>query len=101
MAAVEHPFGPVDPRDERTHPTGPEQFWSESYYLDFVAHDASVGGYVRVGRYPNLGGSGVIWYWGCVVGPDRSLVTVIDHTVPFPNDRASLELRSDGLWADH
>ena len=33
---------------------------------------------------------------------DRRLVTVIDHTVPDPGRRpASLEIRHDGLWADH
>jgi hypothetical protein len=101
--AVELPFGPVEPADEATHPPGPEPFWQESYYLDFAAADGSIGGYVRIGRYPNLGpdGAGVIWYWACVVGPDRSLVTVIDNAVPFPNAYDSLELRTDGLWADH
>ncbi len=102
-AEFELPFGPVDPADELTHPSGPEPLWSESYYLDFTAADGSVGGYVRIGRYPNLGpgGQGVIWYWGCVVGPDRPLVTVIDHTVPFARNYSSLEVRNDGLWADH
>jgi len=100
-AAEELPFGPVDPADEGTHPPGPELLWNESYYLDFTAPDGSVGGYVRVGRYPNLGPSGVIWYWGCVVGPDRSLVTVIDNAVAFPASYESLEIRADGLWADH
>ena len=92
------PFGPVDPADEQTHPAGPELLWNESFYFDFTAADGSIGGYVRIGRYPNLG---VIWYWACVVGPDRPLVTVIDNAVPFPSRYDSLELRSDGLWADH
>jgi len=92
------PFGATDPADERTHPAGPEALWNESYYFDFVSHDASLGGYVRIGRYPNLG---VIWYWACVVGPDRPLVTVIDQAVPFPSRYDSLEVRNDGLWADH
>ncbi len=99
----ELPFGPVDPADETTHPAGPEPYWNESYYFDFTADDGSLGGYVRIGRYPNLGpsGQGVIWYWACVVGPDRPLVTVIDHTVGFGRTYSSLEVRSDGLWADH
>ncbi|MEI7593605.1 MAG: hypothetical protein WCK41_10335 [Actinomycetes bacterium] len=92
------PYGPVDPRDEGNHPAGPELLWNESYYLDFTADDGSIGGYVRVGRYPNLG---VIWYWACIVGRDRKLVTVIDNAVPFPKSYESLEIRSDGLWADH
>src|SRR4051794_39007489 len=97
-ASTLDPFGPVDPADEGTHPAGDELLWNESYYLDFTAADGSIGGYVRIGRYPNLG---VIWYWGCVVGPDRPLVTVIDNAVPFPSRYDSLELRTDGLWADH
>ncbi|MGZ4692509.1 MAG: DUF7064 domain-containing protein [Acidimicrobiales bacterium] len=96
--AIDLPFGPVDPADEATHPAGPEQLWGESYYLDFAAADGSLGGYVRIGRYPNLG---VVWYWACVVGPDRPLVTVIDNAVAFPSRYESLELRADGLWADH
>ena len=36
-----------------------------------------------------------------MVGPDRALVTVIDNAVPFPTNYESLELRTDGLWADH
>jgi hypothetical protein len=100
---TELPFGPVDPADEGAHPSGPELFWSESHYLDFASPDGAVGGYVRVARCPHLGagGTGAMWYWACVVGPDRRLVTVIDHDVPIPGREGSLELRHDGLWADH
>lgn len=86
------------PEDEYRHPFGEERYWQESYYLDFFSPDGSVGGYVRIGLYPNLGAA---WYWGCVVGPDRPLVTVIDHTVPLPADDRTLEVRASGLWADH
>jgi hypothetical protein len=86
------------PADERHHDHDADPLWSESYYLDFFSADGTVGGYVRIGRYPNLG---VIWYWACVVGGDRRLVTVIDHTVPIPAQPGSLEIRHDGLWADH
>jgi hypothetical protein len=86
------------PDDERNHEPNDDPLWSESYYMDFVGHDGNLGGYVRIGKYPNLG---VVWYWACVVGPDRPLVTVIDHTVPLPSTLLSLELRHDGLWADH
>lgn len=91
--------GPTPPpEDERVHPVGDGPLWGESWYFDF--HDAAgtVGGYVRIGQYPNLG---VIWYWACLVGVDRPLVTVIDHTIPMGRDRSSLELRGEGLWADH
>lgn len=86
----------VPPADERRHEPGPELLWNESWYFDFVAADGSVGGYVRLGLYPNLG---TAWYWACLVGEGRPLVTVIDHDIAIP--RTGLEVRSDGLWAGH
>ena len=92
------------PADERHHPPTDDPLWNESYYLDFCAPPdgdtprGAIGGYVRIGTYPNLG---VIWYWACIVGQDRPLVTVIDNTVPLPSAAGSLEIRHDGLWADH
>lgn len=88
--------GPVAAADEGPHRPGPEPLWNESWYFDFAAVDGSLGGYVRLGLYPNLG---VAWYWGCLVGEDRPLVTVIDHEVPLPT--TGLEVRSEGLWAAH
>ncbi len=91
-------FAAALPADERTHAPGPEPLWNESWYFDFASPDGTLGGYVRIGLYPNLG---VCWYWACVVGEGRRLVTVIDHTVPLPRQEGSLEIRHDGLWADH
>jgi hypothetical protein len=82
--------------DEGRHEPGPGGLWNESWYFDFASADGSVGGYVRVGLYPNLR---AVWYWACLVRPDHPLVTVIDHQVPLPF--GSLELRNSGLWADH
>jgi hypothetical protein len=87
-----------DPADEFRHVHDGTELWNESYYLDFFAEDLSVGGYLRIGLYPNLNR---VWYWACLVGPDRPLVTVIDHEVPLPSSDRSLEIRHDGLWADH
>ncbi|MCC5951718.1 MAG: hypothetical protein JJU45_06435 [Acidimicrobiia bacterium] len=87
----------VDPSDERPHPPSGEQLWNESWYFDFVTTDGSLGGYVRLGLYPHLG---VSWYWACLVGEDRPLVTVLDHEAPLPKG-TSLDLRTNGLWAAH
>ena len=87
----------LTPGDELAHSPGDERLWGESWYFDFAAPDGSLGGYVRLGLYPNRG---VAWYWACLVGEDRPLVTVIDHEVPLPRP-GSLEIRHDGLWADH
>jgi hypothetical protein len=83
--------------DERHHPTGPEPWWNESWYFDFATTDGALGGYVRIGLYPNKRAA---WYWACLVGEGRPLVTVVDHTVT-PPAAGSLELRGEGLWADH
>jgi len=83
--------------DERSHPPGPEQLWGESWYFDFFAPDGSVGGWVRLGLYPNLG---VAWYHAFVVGPGRPVVAVTDLEVPLPLP-PSLEIRTHGLWAGH
>lgn len=83
--------------DEGHHPLGPEPWWNESWYFDFATLDGSLGGYVRIGLHPH---QEQCWYWACVVGEGRPLVTVVDHTVALPK-AGSLELRGDGLWADH
>ena len=88
---------PATAADEARHLPTDEPLWSESWYLDFVDPDRDVAGYVRLGLYPNLG---TAWYWGCVVGRDRQLVTVIDHEVPLPAAGAH-EIRTEGLWADY
>ena len=83
--------------NEGRHEPGAERYWNESWYLDFVSDDGSLGGYARTGFYPNLD---TCWYWACLVGEGRPLVTVIDHEVPIPTGR-SIGLRHGGLWTDY
>lgn len=82
--------------DEGRHAPGPEALWGESWYFDFAAPDGSVGGYVRLGLYPNLG---VAWWWACIVGEGRRPVLVRDHEVVLPKG-SSLEVRAEGLWGE-
>lgn len=83
--------------DEARHEPESEQLWGESWYFDFFAPDGSVGGWVRIGLYPNLG---VTWYHAYLVGPGRPTVAVTDYEAPIPKG-SGLELRTHGLWADH
>ena len=83
--------------DEARHEPGSDPLWSESYYLDFVDPKLEVAGYVRLGLCAGLGRA---WYWACLVGPDRQLVTVIDHDIALPTP-PSTEIRGEGLWADY
>jgi hypothetical protein len=69
--------------------------WAESWDFDYAATDGSLGGYVRLGRYPHLG---VAWYWAALVGAGRPLVTVRDHDVALPR-RSAMEVRAEGLWS--
>ena len=83
--------------DERYHAPGASRSWSESWYFDFATLDGRFGGYVRLCVYPN---DRACWYWASIVGEGRPLVTVLDHGVAPPRP-PSLEIRAEGLWADH
>lgn len=82
----------VDPSDEHRHPPDGEVLWNESYYLDFVTVDGAVGGYARIGLYPNLG---VTWWTAMVVGADRPVVASVAYDLPVAAG-AGLEIRSAG-----
>lgn len=88
----------VDPEDEHPHPPGGEELWSESYYADFVSEDGSLGGYVRLGVYPNLG---VSWWTAMIVSPGRPLVAWTDYHLPVPApgpaEGTGLALQARGL----
>src|SRR3954470_14113826 len=77
--------------DERRHPAGPGPDWEESWSFDFVAADGSFGGFLRLGL--RLGdGDRRAWWWTCLAGDRRPLVSVRDHDVDLPSGRA-LEVR--------
>jgi hypothetical protein len=84
----------ADDRDEGRHPPGDDRWWSESWYFDYAARDGSLGGYVRLGYYPN---QRVAWWWAYLVGAGRPLVARRAHEVPVP--KRGLEVRDEGLWA--
>jgi hypothetical protein len=86
--------------DEHPHEPGEGETWNESWYFDWTTGDGSLGGYVRLGFHPHLGSGGQVWYWACLVGEGRPLVTVLDHDVAPPRP-GTVEIRADGLWATH
>ena len=85
------------PEDERPHAPGDEQLWNESWYFDAVAEDGSLGAYMRIGLYPNLG---VAWYTAYVTGPGRPAVAVVDLEAPLPESE-HLRTVSDRVEAEH
>lgn len=86
----------IDARDEGRHSPPPDGGWSESWYLDFFDAGATLGGYVQLTLWPGLRRS---WFWACLVGESRPLVTVIENEAPIPA-APTLELRASGLWVD-
>ena len=90
----------VRPADERPHqPDAGAGPWSESWWFDFATADGRLGGWVRFTRHPAAGGGGSAWYQAMLAGPDRQLLAVVDHDVPFRSN--PMEIRTTGLWADH
>src|SRR5258708_38176173 len=80
--------------DEGRHEPAPDKWWNESWYFDFAAPDGSIGGYVRLGYYPN---QQVAWWWAYLGGPDRPLVALRAHDVAGP--KQGVEVRPRRLWA--
>jgi hypothetical protein len=78
---VDHGTWQLAAIDEELHAPGPELLWNESYYFDFAAPDGSVGGYVRLGLYPNWDRA---WYWACVVRPGQPAVQLADNAAGLP-----------------
>ena len=76
------------PADERPR-SGPDLFT-----FDFWSPRASFGGYVHLWRRPD---DGVVWYATAVFRAGEPVVALCDE---FPLKR-TLELRGNGLWADH
>jgi hypothetical protein len=85
------------PGDEKPHEPGGEELWNESWYFDVVSEDESLGAYVRIGLYPNLG---IAWYTAFLTGPERATVAVVDTEAPLPKGEA-LRTSTAALDAEH
>jgi hypothetical protein len=84
------------PADEARHPPGTDPDWEEAWDFDFTTAAGDLGGYLRLALHPR---QGVVWFWACLVGRRRPLVTVVAHDVGLPRG-PGLDLRAEGLWAD-
>ncbi len=93
------PAAPLRPAasDESRHEPGGEALWNESWYFDAIAPDGSIGAWLRIGLYPNLG---VCWYTALVCGPGRPTVAAVDFAAPLPRGE-ELAVRTERLAAEH
>ena len=73
----------VDGSDEQRHMPTEEQLFNESVYLDVVDASGNVGGYVRLGLYPNLG---VIWWTAAVTIAGRGPIVAARYDLAAPAD---------------
>lgn len=92
----------MEPEDEWPHLLDADQQWAEWWYFDFAAAegtggDAPLAGCVRLCLMPQ---QNVARYWASLVGASRLPVVVHDDEVPLPRN-GSMEIRTEGLWADH
>lgn len=80
-------------QDEQVHEPGDDLLWNESYYLDFVSDDGELGGYVRIGLYPNWKRT---WFWARLVTPAGEVAAVTDQEAPA----TGLTIATDAYEAD-
>ncbi len=67
--------------DEGTHPPGGEALWNESWYFDFADPGSGIGGWVRVGLYPN---ERTAWINALLCGPGLPTVALNDFAAAVP-----------------
>lgn len=87
LAALPEPGDdePLQPAaaDEGSHQPGEEELWNESWYFDFADGAQDVGGWVRLGLYPNRNAA---WINALVCGPGMPTIGIVDFDAPLPAD---------------
>lgn len=85
LAMLNRPAVPVPGRprrsDEAVHRRGDEPLWNESWYFDFVDVAQGVGGWIRLGLYPNQGRA---WINALFCGPGMPTVALNNFEVAIP-----------------
>ncbi|MEO6795257.1 MAG: phosphotransferase [Mycobacterium sp.] len=69
--------------DEYPHPPTAEPLWNESWYFDFTDPDGQLGGWIRLGLYPNENHA---WVNALLCGPDMPTVALNDFRAELPAD---------------
>jgi hypothetical protein len=89
------PPAPLRPtsKDELPHPAGTELLWSESWYLDAVSDDGSIGVYSRIGNTANRDGAE---YMMAIVRPGLPPIIVNNATI----SNLSLSMASQTVRTD-
>lgn len=71
----------VEAADELRHEPPAVELWNESYYLDVIDAEGKVGGYVRLGYYPN---EGIVWWTTSLVVAGETIAMSTAYDLPVP-----------------
>jgi hypothetical protein len=78
--------------DEGPHIAAAEPLWNESWYFDFADAQQGVGGWIRLGLYPN---QHTAWINALLCGPDMPTIAVNDFEAVLPDDPGAV--RTDAI----
>lgn len=84
------------PGDEGRHGAGAGPWWAERWWFAWGDTATASAGFTELVLFPNRSQA---WYRAALVRPGAPLLAIVDHDAPIP--RLGLELRAEGLWADH
>ncbi len=73
--------------DEGPHQATDDPLWNESWYFDFADVGSSIGGWIRLGRYPN---QRIAWVNALLCGPDMPTVAINDFEAAMPDDAGAV-----------
>jgi hypothetical protein len=73
--------------DEGPHGASHEPLWNESWYFDFADPAQGIGGWIRLGLYPNQRAA---WVNALLCGPEMPTVAINDFEAAMPDDPAAV-----------
>ncbi len=101
LATLPEPAAPEALRpsaqDEGPHTATGESLWNESWYFDFADAQLGVGGWIRLGLYPN---QHTAWINALLCGPNMPTVALNDFEVALPDDPGAVRTDSIALTLD-
>jgi ecdysteroid kinase len=83
--------------DEGPHQAADELLWNESWYFDFADANQGIGGWIRLGLYPNRR---TAWINALLCGPDIPTIALNDFEAALPDDPAAVRTDTIALGLD-
>ncbi|HEX5143960.1 MAG TPA: phosphotransferase [Mycobacterium sp.] len=90
-SAAQEPLQPSE-SDENPHVPDGDALWNESWYFDFADTAVGLGGWVRLGLYPN---EGKAWINALLCGPGLPTIALNDFAAAVPEN--PYKVHADGI----